>query len=152
MQSNWCCWWERWLNGTWNLHEQLPSWLHLGFSISVHFTLLTSHLLKFLQRSSPSSFFFFKLLLVFSINHWTIKMVWNRGWEYRLWGASLMAQTVKNLPCNVGDPGSIPGSGRSHGEGNGYPLQYSCLENPMDRAAWRVTVYGVTKSQTQLGD
>ena len=49
--------------------------------------------------------------------------------------------------CNAGDPGSIPGSGRSPGEGHGNPLQYSCLENPMDRGAWRATVHGVTKSQ-----
>ena len=49
---------------------------------------------------------------------------------------------------NVGDPGSIPGSGRSPGEGNGNPLQYSCLENSMDREAWWATVHGVTKSQT----
>ena len=60
-----------------------------------------------------------------------------------------MAQTVKNLP-NAGDSGSIPGSGRASGEGNGYPLQYSCLENPMDRGAWRAIVCGVTKNQTQL--
>ena len=46
--------------------------------------------------------------------------------------------------CNTGDPGSIPGSGRSPGEGNGYPLQYSRLENPMDRGAWQATVYEVT--------
>ena len=49
---------------------------------------------------------------------------------------------------NVGDPGSTAGSGRSLGEGNGYPLQYSCLENSMDRGAWQATVHGVTKSQT----
>ena len=52
---------------------------------------------------------------------------------------------VKNLPANAGDSGSIPGSGRSPGEGNGNPLQYSCLGNPMDRGAWRATVYGVVK-------
>ena len=52
---------------------------------------------------------------------------------------------VKNLPANAGDMGSIPGSGRSPGEGNGNPLPYSCLENPMDRGAWRVTAHGVTK-------
>ena len=52
--------------------------------------------------------------------------------------------------CNVGDQGSIPGSGRSPGEGNGYPLEYSCLENSMDRGAWRAIVLEVTKSQTQL--
>ena len=51
---------------------------------------------------------------------------------------------------NVGDPGSIPGLGRSPGEGKGYPLQYSCLENPMDGGAWWATVHRVTKGQTQL--
>ena len=48
----------------------------------------------------------------------------------------MVAQTVKHLSTNAGDPGSIPGSGRSPGEGNGNPLQYYCLENPMDREAW----------------
>ena len=52
---------------------------------------------------------------------------------------------VKNPPANAGDAGSIPGSGRSPEGGNGYPLQYSCLENPMDRGAWRAIVHGVTK-------
>ena len=54
--------------------------------------------------------------------------------------------------CNVGDLDLIPGLGRSSGEGNGNPLQYSCLENPMDGGAWWVTVHGVTKSQTRLRD
>ena len=54
--------------------------------------------------------------------------------------------------CSAGDLGSIPGSGRSPGEGNGNPLQYSCLENPMDGGAWWATAHGVTKSQTQLSD
>ena len=58
---------------------------------------------------------------------------------------------VKNLPFNAGDTGSIPGSGRAPGEGNGNPLQYSCLENFMDRGAWWATVQGVAKSWTQLG-
>ena len=53
---------------------------------------------------------------------------------------------------NAGDPGSIPGSGRSPGEGNGNPLQYSCLENLMDGGAWWATVHGVTKSRTLLSD
>ena len=53
---------------------------------------------------------------------------------------------------NAGDPGLSPGLGRSPGEGNGNPLQYSCLENPMDRGAWLATVYGVTKSRAQLSD
>ena len=59
---------------------------------------------------------------------------------------------VKNLPANIGDLGSIPGSGRSPGEENGDSLQYSCLENPMNRGAWWATTHGVTKSQTQLSD
>ena len=52
---------------------------------------------------------------------------------------------VKNLPATAGDVGSIPGSERSPGEGNGSPLQYSCLENPMDRANWWATVHRVTR-------
>ena len=70
---------------------------------------------------------------------------------------------VKNLPANAGDAGSIPGSGRSpaerriltpvfFGEGNGTPLQYSCLENPMDGGTWRAAVHGVTGSRTRLSD
>ena len=58
---------------------------------------------------------------------------------------------VKNPPANArdtGDAGSIPGSGRSSGGGNGNPLQYSCQENPMERGAWMATVHGVTKSWT----
>ena len=56
----------------------------------------------------------------------------------------------KESACNVGDLGLISGLGRSPGEGNGYPLQYSCLENSMDRGPWWATVHGVTKSWTQL--
>ena len=52
---------------------------------------------------------------------------------------------VENLPANAGDTSSIPGSGRSPGEGNDNPLQYSCLGNPMDRGAWRATVHGAAK-------
>ena len=60
---------------------------------------------------------------------------------------------IKNPPANAGDirgPGSVPGSGRSPGEGNGNPLQYACLENPMVRGAWQATVHGVTKSRKWL--
>ena len=58
---------------------------------------------------------------------------------------------VKNMPASAGDTrdmGSIPGLGKSPEEGNGNPLQYSCLENPMDRGVWWATVHGVTKSRT----
>ena len=54
----------------------------------------------------------------------------------------------KESACNAGDPGLIPGLGRSPGEGNGYPIQYSCLENCIDRGAWWATVLGVAKNQT----
>ena len=67
-------------------------------------------------------------------------------------GASQVALLVKNPPANVGDVGSVPGLGRSTGEGDGNPLQYSCLENRMDRGAWWATVHGVTQSRNQLSD
>ena len=58
----------------------------------------------------------------------------------------------KESAYNAVEPGSIPGSGRSPGEGNGNPLPYSCLENSLDGEVWRATVHGVTKSQTGLSD
>ena len=67
--------------------------------------------------------------------------------------ASQVALVVNNLPANAGDVRGtcfIPGSGRYQGGGHGNPLQYSCLENPMDRGAWQATVHRVTQSQTQL--
>ena len=67
--------------------------------------------------------------------------------------ASQVALVVKNPPAKAGDvrdPGSIPGLGRSPGGGHGNSLQYSCLENPMHRGAWRATVHEITKSQTWL--
>ena len=67
-------------------------------------------------------------------------------------GLSLVAQTVKASAYNAGDLGSIPGLGRSPGEGNSSPLQYSCLENPMNREAWQAAGHGVTKSRTRLSD
>ena len=66
-------------------------------------------------------------------------------------GGFLVAQ-VKAPVCNVGDPSSIPGSGRSPREGNGNPLQYSCLENSTDGGAWKVTVRGAAKNRTRLRD
>ena len=59
---------------------------------------------------------------------------------------------VKVSACKAGDQGSIPGLGRSPGEGKSNPLQYSCLENPMDRGTWWAVVLGVAESQTQLRD
>ena len=68
---------------------------------------------------------------------------------------SQVARVVKNPPArarDLRDTGSIPGSGRSPGEGNGNPLQYSCPENSMDRGAWQATAHRVIKSQTRLSD
>ena len=67
-----------------------------------------------------------------------------------IFGVSLVDQMVKNLPCNMGDLVLIPGSGRSPGEGNGNPLQYSRLENPVNRVARQAPVLGVAKNQAQL--
>ena len=72
--------------------------------------------------------------------------------DYIFCEASLLAHRLKASACNAGDLGSIPGSGRSPGEGNGNPLQYSCLESPMDGGAWWATVHGVAKSGTRLDD
>ena len=58
----------------------------------------------------------------------------------------------KESACNVGDPGLIPGLGRSPGEGNGYPFQFSCLEKSMDRGTQQATIHGVAKSRTQLSN
>ena len=70
------------------------------------------------------------------------------GYSISFKGSFLGGSDSKESTCNVGDLGSIPGLQRSPGEGNGNPLQYSCLENSMDRGAWWATVHGVTKSQT----
>ena len=67
-------------------------------------------------------------------------------------GASQVAPLVGNPSANAGDVGLIPGLGRSPGEDNGNPLQYSCLGKPMDRRTWKATVHGVTRSWTQLSD
>ena len=75
------------------------------------------------------------------------------AWWAAVYGVSQSRTRLKRLSsscCNAGDPGSIPGLGRSPGEGNGNSLQYSCLENPMDGGAWWATVHGMAKSQTQL--
>ena len=83
--------------------------------------------------------------------HFTLQLT--LAYIFTATNASLVAQTVKNLPAMQGiDLGSIPGLGRFPGEGNGYPLQNSCLGNSMDRGAWRATVHGLTKNGMQLSD
>ena len=86
--------------------------------------------------------FFFLLFCPFKKLHYLLKFE-----------SSLYGSDGEESACNAGDPGSIPESGRSPGEGNGYLLQYSCLENSMDRGAWWATDHGVAKSWTlQLND
>ena len=78
-------------------------------------------------------------------------LTFSLGWAFSQFGASQMSLVVKNLPANAGevrDAGSVSGLGRSPGGGQGYPIQCSCLESPMDRGAWRATVPGVKKLDT----
>ena len=70
----------------------------------------------------------------------TIIIIYNNNGDF------LGGSDSKESACNAGDSGSISGLGTSPGEGNGYPLQYSCLKNSMDRGSWQVTVHGVAKS------
>ena len=77
--------------------------------------------------------------------------MWAFYWPLRVLGFPGGSESKVSV-CSAGDLGSIPGSGRSPGEGNGTPLQYSCLENPMDRRAWGATFHGVAKSRTRLSD
>ena len=81
------------------------------------------------------------LTLVSCLLHWQAGSLLLPTW------VSLVAETMKNLPANAGNAGSIPGLGRSPRGGHGRPLQYSCLESPMDRGALQATVHGVSKSQ-----
>ena len=76
------------------------------------------------------------------------------GWLFTCWAIQVSDCSLygKESACNAGDPGSITGLGRSLGEGNGYPLPYSCVGNPMKRGTWWATVHGVAKSRTQLSD
>ena len=74
---------------------------------------------------------------------------WNENWPFPGFPCSSVG---KESACSAGDPGLIPGLGRSPGEGNGYPLQYPCLENLMDRGAWWAAVHGVTKSRAWLSN
>ena len=90
------------------------------------------------------------------ISKWNLSntLIWLTCWySYMFFQNRISALVVKNLPANAGDArdtGLIPGLGRSSGVGNGNPLQYSCLENSVDRGAWWATVHGVTKRRTWL--
>ena len=84
---------------------------------------------------------------------WLRSTIYIRVYSSYCTGMSQVALVVENLPASagaLGDAGSAPGSGRSPGGGHSNPLKYSCLENPMDRGAWRATVRSITKIQTRL--
>ena len=125
-----------------------PLWFITGYWIE--FSVLYSRKKFILLKDS---FVLPALLSSFIEILWTIWIVY-QGVQFDvlvmciLWGASQVVPVVKNLPANagdVGDAGSIPGSGRWPGGGDGTPLQCSCLENPMDRGAWRATAHGVAR-------
>ena len=107
------------------------SWLTLLYVI--YESHQESKLEEFSSLGKKNSLFFFQFISI-----WDDELPW--------WLSG------KEFICNAGDAGSILGSGRSPGEGNGNPLQHSCLENPMDRRAWRATVHGVAKSWASLSN
>ena len=82
----------------------------------------------------------------------TLSALLDEGCSYLLPGAFPHGSDIKESACNVGDPGLIPGSRRSPGEGNGHPLQYSSLGNSINRGAWQATIHVVARSQTRLSD
>ena len=91
------------------------------------------------------------------VTHCSIDQIFTVSYPFKsnlrsLVGSFPGSSVGKEPACSVGYLGSIPGSGRSPGEGNGKPLQYSSMENPMDTQAWQATLHGVAKHQTQLSD
>ena len=135
---------------------------YLSSSILI-FSLAISNSLKLMTIISNSGIFvsfpnlFFSFYMVLYLVYWvfnSLLYVSNHfKHTYSPWWASQGALMVKNPPANAGDirdVGSIPGSGKSLGEGNGNPLQYPFQENSMDGGAWQATVHGVAKSQTKL--
>ena len=130
------------------VHTFASDWcVSLGYFF-ILFPHVVSYMSSFLRSRKPfqATFFPFIILLLFKILNFFLKS----KYLYNIHSSFPGGSEDKASSCNAGDPGSIPGLGRSPGEGNGNPLQYSCLENPMDRGAWRATIYGITKSWTQL--
>ena len=114
----------------------------LGWLTSVSYITLHQRPL-FLFFTAPSRLLptQYALFYYFIFGHWLSRLLGLPGWL-----------SLKESTGSAGDAGMIPGSGRSSGGGNGTPAQYSCLENPMDRGAWRAPIQHVAKRQTQLND
>ena len=133
-----------------NIFMMFPSGFHVNFKLQDYFLQLHAYI----QLCSDLSSQFLSFLLTeekaFLLSSFqmifphSIKLSKERSFPSDL--------DCKESACHIGDAGSIPGSGRSPGGGNGNPLQYSCVGKPVDRGAWRATVHGVTKSWTQLSD
>ena len=105
----------------------------------------------FLLASAPSPTPLQRKLSRLSIWHW-IPTAQKYLWPPNAYVGFLDGSDGKESACSAGDPGLIPGSGRAPGEGNGNPVQYSCLQNSMGRGDWWATIHGVTESWTQLSD
>ena len=151
--------------GSWNLSCQdvgrtvkSRCWKHLDpsgtFTVYVRrFFSLTCMLVNCKLNMNNITFYRYKLI---SVRRYYSNMVVGK-WGF-LYESSVLLSVFphssinKESACNTGDLGSIPGLGRAPGEGNGHPLQYSCLENSMDRESWQVIVHRVTKSWTWLSD
>ena len=110
------------------------------------------------NEASPLSFIFFPTYFCPPLSPVLSKTITGPAKAIVLWGVPMLdcvcvdGSMVKNPPANAGDMGLIPGWGRSPGEGNGNPLQYSCLGNPMDKGAWWAIDHGLAKSRTRLSD
>ena len=98
------------------------------------------------KRCENSEKKFCEKFLDYSRRRWHLRELWDRGTNPDQSYIYIYSFPIGSSACNAGDLDSIPGSGRYPGEGNGHPLQYSCLENSMDREAWLATDHGVAKS------
>ena len=128
------------------MHFQEHIWCSKQGMYPSHVTLVS---LVYLQKSLFSKFLFLVFLSVFlQFPH----LIFRSESAYTKNVCVPHSSVSKESACSAGDLGSLLGLGRSPGEGNGNPVQYSCLENPVDRGAWQVTVLGVAKSQTRLSD
>ena len=146
--GNWCNWNSNWRVG--NSVRSMLSFLNLMIILwlcnKIHLLLGNTNLSIKGQVCLQYTFKWFWKIILYTHTHIHTDI------HIHTHTAPLISQMIKHLPANEGDPRLIPGVGRSPGKGNGNPLQYSCLGNPMVRGAWWATVHGVAKSRTQLSN
>ena len=140
--GNWCNW-----NSNWRVDNSVRSMLSFLNLMIILWLCNKIHLLLGNTNLSIKG----QVCLQYTFKWFWKKILYTRTHTHTH-KAPLISQMIKHLPDNAGDPRLIPGVGRSPGKGNGNPLQYSCLGNPMVRGAWWATVYGVAKSWTQLSN